>query len=100
MLQSPTRLAPQDFIAARLDEPIDWTTMTEIPSRPRQQAEIAFAKAQSQFLARGRTVAEKNSAARAREEKTLQLKTAREARESEESAKMTDPLLSRQTHQS
>ena len=69
--------------------------MTQTPSRPRQQAEIAFAKAQSQFLARDRAAAEKNSAARAREEKTLRLKTAREARESEERAKAADPLPSK-----
>lgn len=55
--------------------------MTQTHSRSRQQAEIAFAKAQSQFLSRERAVNELDAAAEARKEKTLRLRTARLARE-------------------
>lgn len=57
--------------------------MTPSHSRSRQQAEIAFAKAQSQFLARDRAAEELGAAAEARREKTLRLRTARLARERE-----------------
>lgn len=60
--------------------------MTPNHSRSRQQAEIAFAKAQSQFLARERAVDELDAAAEARREKTLRLKAARLARELEDRA--------------
>lgn len=56
--------------------------MTTSHSRSRQQAEIAFADAQSQFLTRERPVEELDAIAQARTEKTLRLKTAREARDS------------------
>ena len=55
--------------------------MTPTHSRPRQQAEVAFAKAQSQFLARERPADELDAAAQARAEKTLRLKAARLARD-------------------
>lgn len=55
--------------------------MTETHNRARQQAEIAFAQAQSQFLARESAVEELNAVAQARAEKTLRLKTARLAKE-------------------
>jgi len=61
--------------------------MTEKHSRPRQQAEIAFAKAQSQFLARGRTVAEPDTVAQARADKMSRLRKARLAKELEASGK-------------
>jgi hypothetical protein len=67
--------------------------MTEKHSKPRQQAEIAFAKAQSQFLARGRAGADTDPVARAREDKTLRLKKARLAKELEASEKVAAPLL-------
>lgn len=60
--------------------------MTPTHSRSRQQAEIAFAKAQSQFLARERAADELDAAAEARREKTLRLRTARLARELEDRA--------------
>jgi hypothetical protein len=62
---------------------LNWTTVTQKHSRPREQAEIAFAEAQSQFLARDRIVAGAASTLQARE-KTLRLKQARLARESKE----------------
>lgn len=67
--------------------------MTQTHSKPRQQAEIAFAKAQSQFLARERP-AEELDAARARNEKTLRLREARLARDLEERARSISALAS------
>jgi hypothetical protein len=58
--------------------------MTSTYSRQREQAEIAFAKAQSQFLSRERPVDELDAAAQARAEKTMRLKTARLARDRNE----------------
>ena len=55
--------------------------MTPTHSRPRQQAEAAFAKAQSQFLARERASEELDAIAEARKEKTQRLRTARLAKE-------------------
>jgi hypothetical protein len=55
--------------------------MTQTPSKSRQRAEVAFDKAQSQFLARGRAVEARDSIVLAREEKTLRLREARLARE-------------------
>ncbi|MBB1493351.1 MULTISPECIES: hypothetical protein [unclassified Paracoccus (in: a-proteobacteria)] len=61
--------------------------MTPTHSRPRQQAEIAFAKTQSHFRARERAVDELDAVAEARREKTLRLRTARLAREFEDRAR-------------
>jgi hypothetical protein len=55
--------------------------MTQTHSKSRQQAEIAFGKAQSQFFARGRVVEERDAIVLAREAKTLRLREARVARE-------------------
>ncbi|NEJ74544.1 hypothetical protein GR197_29135 [Rhizobium phaseoli] len=55
--------------------------MSDTHSKSRQQAEIAFGNAQSQFLARSRAVEEIDQTVRAREEKTLRLREAREAKE-------------------
>ncbi|MCP1337781.1 hypothetical protein [Futiania mangrovi] len=63
--------------------------MTPTYSRPRRQAEIAFAKAQSQFLARSPTADVVDPIAKTREEKTLRLRTARLAREQEERSRAT-----------
>jgi hypothetical protein len=60
--------------------------MTNTPSKSRQQAETAFAAAQSEFFARGRAVDELDSIAQAREEKTLRLRAARLAKEQEAQA--------------
>ena len=61
--------------------------MTPTHSRPRQQAEIAFAKAQSQFLARERASEELDAIAEARKEKTQRLRTARLAKELDDRAR-------------
>ncbi|MEB3044727.1 hypothetical protein [Rhizobium mulingense] len=55
--------------------------MTETLSKARKQAEIAFGKAQSEFMARSRAVEVVDPTVRAREEKTLRLRQAREAKE-------------------
>lgn len=59
--------------------------MTEPYSKSRQQAEIAFGAAQSQFFAKGHAVDELNSIAQARDEKTLRLGEARLAKELQDS---------------
>ena len=55
--------------------------MAQTHSKPRQRAEIAFGKAQSQFAARQRVVAEGDSLVLVREEKTTRLREARLAKE-------------------
>jgi hypothetical protein len=55
--------------------------MAQTYSKSRQQAEIAFGKAQSQLLARRRAAEERDSIMLAREEKTLRLREARLGRE-------------------
>lgn len=55
--------------------------MTQTHSKSRQQAEIAFSKAQSQLLARQRAVEERDPIVLAHAEKTLRLREARLARE-------------------
>lgn len=69
--------------------------MTQTSSRSREQAEIAFAEAQSQFLARERPVDELDAIAQARAEKTLRLKTARIARDLKERARVAAPPSSK-----
>lgn len=59
--------------------------MTENFSKPRQQAEIAFGKTQSQFFARERAFEELDTIVSAREEKTLRLREARLAKELQDS---------------
>lgn len=55
--------------------------MSDAHSKSRQRAELAFAKEQSQFLARDSAVEELDSIVQAREEKTLRLREARLAKE-------------------
>ncbi|KAA0700267.1 hypothetical protein DTW90_00785 [Neorhizobium sp. P12A] len=69
--------------------------MTQTQSRSRQQAEVAFAEAQSEFFARGRAVDELDSIAQAREEKTLRLRTLRLAKEEEAQKRATVALISK-----
>ncbi|PIO96440.1 hypothetical protein [Pleomorphomonas carboxyditropha] len=59
--------------------------MAEQYSKPRQQAEIAFGKTQSQFFARGRAFEELDSITAARNEKTLRLREVRLAKELQDS---------------
>ncbi|MDI7863842.1 hypothetical protein MRS76_17970 [Rhizobiaceae bacterium n13] len=59
--------------------------MTETHSKPRQQAEIAFGRTQSQFFARERALDELDAIVAARDEKTLRLREARLAKELQDS---------------
>ncbi|MBB6469575.1 hypothetical protein HNQ96_005465 [Aminobacter lissarensis] len=55
--------------------------MFQTHSKSRQQAEIAFSRAQSQFVARNTAVEAVDVLVRTREEKTLRLRQARLAKE-------------------
>ena len=67
--------------------------MTEHLTKSRQTAEIAFAKTQSQFLARSRAVDEQDAIASARDEKTSRLREARLTREREARESATAALV-------
>lgn len=69
--------------------------MTQTHSRSRQQAESAFTKVQSQFLARSRAVEELDTIVRAREEKTSRLREARLAKETEDRETASAALISK-----
>lgn len=71
--------------------------MTEKHSKSRQQAEVAFSKAQSQSFARDRAVEEQEAIVRAREEKTLRLREARLAKESDDRATAIAALSSKRS---
>jgi hypothetical protein len=60
--------------------------MTKSFSSPRERAEAAFGKTQSQALARDRTISEIDAVTQARDEKTSRLRAARIAKEAEERA--------------
>lgn len=64
-------------------------------SKSRHQAELAFGKAQSQFLARNRAVDEHDFVAQARDEKTRRLREARLAKEQDDRARATAALLTK-----
>jgi len=55
-------------------------------SKNRERAESAFGKAQSQSLARNRTLSEEDAAIKARDEKTLRLRELRKAKEAQDLA--------------
>lgn len=57
--------------------------MTQTYSKSRQQAEIAFGNAQSQFFARNEAVEEADFAEQALRDKTARLRAARLAREAQ-----------------
>jgi hypothetical protein len=84
------------FEAACQDEPTELTTMNEKHSKPRQQAEIAFAKAQSQFRTRDTAAAGTDPARQARAENAQRLKAARLAKEAEDHATGAKATPSRQ----
>lgn len=60
--------------------------MFQTHSKSRQQAEVAFSRAQSQFFARNNSVDAVNVLVRSREEKTLRLREARLAKELQDRA--------------
>ncbi|WP_430512082.1 hypothetical protein [Pannonibacter phragmitetus] len=55
--------------------------MSDKHSKPRQQAETAFSREQSQFFARTRAYEELDAITAARDEKTMRLREARLAKE-------------------
>jgi hypothetical protein len=59
--------------------------MTESYSKPRQRAEIAFGKTQSQFFARERAFEDLDAIVIARDEKTARLRKSRLAKELQDS---------------
>ncbi len=69
--------------------------MTQTHSRSRQQAEIAFAKARSRFLAQERAFEEIDSIVQARDQKTLRLREARLAKELADRQSATTTLISK-----
>ncbi len=69
--------------------------MTENHTKSRHTAEIAFAKTQSQFLARGRAIDEQDALTAARDEKTARLREARLNRERETRERATAALLAK-----
>jgi hypothetical protein len=69
--------------------------MAQTYSKSRQQAEIAFGNAQSQFFARNSAVDELDSLVRAREEKTLRLREARQAKELQDRATVSAALVAK-----
>jgi hypothetical protein len=69
--------------------------MTERYSRSYQQAESAFAKVQSQFLARNRAAGERDLNRLASEEKTSRLRKARLAKEADDRARAMAAVTSK-----
>ncbi len=69
--------------------------MTDQITKSRQTAEIAFAKTQSQFLARNRVLDEQDAIVSARDEKTIRLREARLTREREAREGATDVLVAK-----
>jgi len=60
--------------------------MSTHSSKSREQAEAAFGKTQTEFLARNRTISEIDAVAAARDEKTARLRELRKAKEAESQA--------------
>jgi hypothetical protein len=83
-------LLPHDVAASNPGK-----TMAQTYSKSRQQAEIAFGNAQSQFFARNSAVDELDSIVQAREEKTLRLREARLAKELQDRAAATACLVAK-----
>jgi len=69
--------------------------MTQTHSKSRQQAEVAFGQAQSQFFARDQAVEELDSLVQAREAKTMRLRDARKAKEMEDRLTATTTLVAK-----
>ncbi|MEE4236443.1 MAG: hypothetical protein V2I51_06940 [Anderseniella sp.] len=71
--------------------------MIQTHSRPRQQAESAFTKTQSQFLARTRAVEEHDMIVLARQQNTARLKEARLAKEADDRARTTAAFIAKRS---
>jgi hypothetical protein len=75
---------PRTYAASQSEKPLFQTH-----SKSRQQAEIAFSRAQSQFFARNTPLDVVDVLVRSREEKTLRLRQARLAKEQHDRAGAT-----------
>ena len=64
--------------------------MSANTSKSREQAEAAFSKTQTEFLARSRNNAELDAVANERDQKTARLKEMRKAKEAADLAAKTD----------
>lgn len=71
--------------------------MTEMYSKARQQAEIAFGNVQTEFFSKSNAMEELDSAAQLREAKTSRLREARLAKEQAERAFAISSLLAKRT---
>ncbi len=69
--------------------------MTETYSKSRQQAEIAFGNVQTEFFAKNNAMEELESAAKARNAKTLRLREARLAKEQAERTSATSTPIAK-----
>jgi hypothetical protein len=69
--------------------------MTQTYSKSRQKAEIAFSNAQSQFFARTSAVEEPDPLVRSRNEKTLRLREARQAKELQDRLNLSAALAAK-----
>jgi hypothetical protein len=65
--------------------------LTENSSKTRQQAELAFSKTQTEYLARSRTISEIDAVAAEREAKTARLRELRLEKEANTEPKVTKP---------
>lgn len=68
--------------------------MTENSSKIRDQAETAFSRTQTQFMARNRTISEIDDVAAEREAKTIRLRQLRLEREASTPVKLRAPRKS------
>lgn len=71
--------------------------MTQTHSKSREQAEIAFSHTQIHFFAKDRAVEELDSIVHAREAKTIRLREARMAKESEARIRAVSALITMRT---
>ena len=67
--------------------------MTQTFSKPRQRAESAFSKLQSQFFAKARAAEEEDFVKQAREAKTLRLREARLAKDENDRVNAASALI-------
>jgi hypothetical protein len=65
--------------------------LTENSSKTREQAELAFSKTQTEFLARSRTISEIDAVAAERDAKTARLRELRLEKEANATPKITKP---------
>ena len=84
---------PGFFLAAGVAEPRKGYPMTQTFSKPRQRAESAFSKIQSQFFSKADAAKEQDFVKQAREAKTLRLREMRLAKDIDDRARATSALI-------